>query len=193
MDREKYESLTPMERNCLRLAQHDSKAEQIAHILGIKASTVNTHVFSARRKLDGLPRLTAADQLRRYEAERDVRALEEAAHAPDVIEMDEVSSTAPVDQHSLSRQSMPMVELTHGSAERRHPAEIREARSVFVFDDDTDAVSGGQDDRPDEALRRVALILVIALLACLVLIAAPAIYDSAAQRVANSIERPHTS
>lgn len=68
MNQEQYDSLTPMERNCLRLAHHERKAEQIAHELGITASTVNTHIFSARRKLGGLSRLTAADQLRTYES-----------------------------------------------------------------------------------------------------------------------------
>lgn len=190
MDREKYESLTPMERNCLRLARHDRKAEQIAHDLGIKASTVNTHIFSARRKLDGLPRLTAADQLRRYEAERasagdhDATAEGETARAP--------SGPDEAAPQALSRHPSPIAELPFDGSQRRHPAEVREPRSVFIFDDDLDEVSGGQDARRDEHLRRLALILAIALLACLVLIAAPAIYDSAAQRLANSFEQPHT-
>jgi DNA-binding CsgD family transcriptional regulator len=70
MDQLLYDSLTPMERNCLRLAHHECKAEQIAHQLGIKASTVNSHVFSARKKLGGISRLSAADQLRGFEAVR---------------------------------------------------------------------------------------------------------------------------
>jgi DNA-binding CsgD family transcriptional regulator len=82
-NREEYQSLTPMERNCLRLAQHDRKAEQLAHILGIKASTVNTHVLSARPKLNGLPRLTAADQLRVLEARRKTGAGEVEPHTPE--------------------------------------------------------------------------------------------------------------
>jgi hypothetical protein len=31
MDQMLYNSLTPMERNCLRLAHHECKAEEIAH------------------------------------------------------------------------------------------------------------------------------------------------------------------
>jgi hypothetical protein len=86
-----------------------------------------------------------------------------------------------------------MGDAVYGGSERAHPAEVREARSVFVFDDAADTVSGGQDEISGDPLRRVALIPAIAVLTCLVLIAAPAIYDSAAQRLANSIERPHTS
>lgn len=192
MDREEYESLTPMERNCLRLAQHDRKTEQIAHILGIKASTVNAHVFSARRKLGGLPRLTAADRLRSYEAARDIGTSDDddRREAPLAIEP---ASAPPADRQPISRYALPMVDAAYGGSERAHPAEVREARSVFVFDDAADALSGGQDEIPGDPLRRVALILAIAVLTCLVLIAAPAIYDSAAQRLANSIERPHTS
>jgi len=193
MDRETYESLTPMERNCLRLARHDRKAEQIAHMLGIKASTVNTHVFSARRKLGGLPRLTAADELRRFEADRDNDFGHGAVPASGALVANAPSSAPAPDQHPISRHALPMVDAGPIGPERGHPAEVREARSVFVFDDAEEAVSGGQDGRPDEPLRRVALILAIALLVCLVLIAAPAIYDSAAQRLANSIELPHTS
>lgn len=193
MDREEYESLTPMERNCLRLAQHDRKAEQIAHMLGIKASTVNTHVFSARRKLGGLSRLTAADQLRAYEARQGASTSDDD---PGRLELPLPIDATPLpqtDPQPISRHALPMVDAVYGGSERGHPAEVREARSVFVFDDAPDASSGGQDGNSDDHLRRVALILVIALLACLVLIAAPAIYDSAAQRLANSIELPHTN
>ena len=189
MDQMLYDSLTPMEQNCLRLAHHERKAEEIAHQLGIKPSTVNSHVFSARKKLGGISRLSAADQLRRFEAMHagmcagpvGSNLAEEVWSSPD-------GSASP---HPMSRQSMPMANRAVPTAESPHPAEVREQRSTFVFDDERLSVSGGQDQDPDVALRRLALILAIAALAALVVIAAPAIYDSTAQRIANSLERPH--
>lgn len=70
------------------------------------------------------------------------------------------------------------------------PTDVREERATFVFDQ-VSPTSGGQDQRHDTPYQRAITILAIAVLAALVLIAAPAIYDSAAQRVANSLERPH--
>ncbi len=70
------------------------------------------------------------------------------------------------------------------------PTDVREERATFVFDQ-VAPTSGGQDQRHDTPYQRAITILAIAVLAALVLIAAPAIYDSAAQRVANSLERPH--
>lgn len=191
MDQLLYDSLTPMERNCLRLAHHERKAEQIAHQLGIKASTVNSHVFSARKKLGGISRLSAADQLRRFEAVLgDVCAeraqnhvAEETRHRPDRADLDT--------QHPISRQSLRMAEPGIPTAVSPHPAEVREQRSAFVFDDERLTAPGGQEQDRDVALRRLVLILAIAALVALVLIAAPAIYDSTAQRIANSLERPH--
>ena len=191
MDQMLYDSLTPMERNCLRLAHHERKAEEIAHQLGIKASTVNSHVFSARKKLGGISRLSAADQLRRFEAadaggcDAPV-ARQPAAEAPG---WRNEGQFAP--QYPLSRQSMLMANPANPTAESPYPAEVREQRSTFVFDDERLAAHGGQEQDPDVALRRMVLILAIAALAALVVIAAPAIYDSTAQRIANSLERPH--
>ena len=70
------------------------------------------------------------------------------------------------------------------------PTDVREERATFVFDAVV-PIPGGQDRRPDAPYQRVIMILAMAVLVALVLIAAPAIYDSTAQRVANSLERPH--
>lgn len=185
MDRAEYESLTPMERNCLRLAHHERKTEQIAHELGIAASTVNTHIFAARRKLGGLSRLSAADRLRRFEADAGDCATEE----PD---MRGTPTTSPLGAppQPLSRPPLSMGELPADGADLPPPTEVREERATFVFDAVV-PIPGGQDRRPDAPYQRVIMILAMAVLAALVLIAAPAIYDSAAQRVANSLERPH--
>jgi DNA-binding CsgD family transcriptional regulator len=188
MDRNMYESLTPMERKCLRLAHHERKAEQIAHELGIRPSTVNAHIFSARRKLGGIPRLSAADQLRRYEAE-----LLEPSAAQDALPPEEPPSGPPLSPpQPLSRQELRMGDRAAPDLEIGHPVEVREQRTPFIYDGERPSSSGGSDGRTDDILRRVALILAIALLAALVAIASPAIYDSAAQRIANSLERPHT-
>lgn len=212
MDGKTYESLTPMERNCLRLARHDCKAEQIAHELGISASTVNTHVFNARRKLGGLSRLTAADMLRAYEAQSDACTADvatascrppsegpstaRAVEDPDVIavERDVLSDpqgAAECLRQWMSRQPEWMAPVSSGDAGKPNPADVREVRSTFVFDDGPLAPRGGKDHRGDETLRRIALVLAIAALVAIVAIAAPAIYDSAAMRIANSLERPH--
>lgn len=214
MDGKTYESLTPMERNCLRLARHDCKAEQIAHELGISASTVNTHVFNARRKLGGPSRLTAADMLRAYEARFDARRVElptDAPHKPTVIgpAASADSGTDPTVKEQnmepdpthgmiapppwISRQPQWMAPPTSGSAGDVHPADVREVRTAFAFDDDVLAPHGRKDDRSDETLRRIALVLAIATLVAIVAIAAPAIYDSAAMRIANSLERPQAT
>lgn len=213
MDVKTYESLTPMERNCLRLARHDCKAEQIAHELGISASTVNTHVFNARRKLGGLSRLTAADMLRAYEAQSEACTAEVAnassrlpsegtstARAVEVpSDVIAVERGAPLDtpgvaefpRQRMSRQLEWMAPVSPEDAGKANPADVREMRSTFVFDDGPFAPRGGKDDRSDETLRRIALVLAIAALVAIVVIAAPAIYDSAAMRIANSLERPH--
>lgn len=185
-----YDTLTPMERNCLRLAHHTCKAEQIAHELGIKASTVNSHIYSARKKLGGISRLSAADQLRLFEAGTISSSSGNSSDmiASTVFEGNVASFTAP---HSLSKQALRIVDRTEFAAGEPHPAEVREQRSQFVFDDVELRSSGGQDRDQDVALRRFVMILAMAALAALVLIAAPAIYDSTAQRIANSLERPH--
>lgn len=190
MDRAAYDSLTPMERNCLRLAHHERKTEHIAHELGIAASTVNTHIFSARRKLGGISRLSAADRLRRYEeaivADSTPLPTPSPGFAPALPRIADVFPTPPL---SLSRPSVPMAEMPTAGADPGSPTEVREERAAFVFD--VAAPTPGGQVHDDTPLRRVAMVLAIALLAALVLIAAPAIYDSAAQRVANSLERPH--
>ena len=179
MDPADYDSLTPMERNCLRLAHHDCKSEQIAHRLGIATSTVNTHIFAARRKLGGIPRLVAADGLRAYEAAVPAPRVSDAADTPQAPSPQPMSSPPLTMANGPARPSL-----------MTPPTEVREERTTFVFDD-VASTPGGQDRRSDAPFQRVVMILAIAVLAALVLIAAPAIYDSAAQRVANSLERPH--
>lgn len=224
MDGQTYESLTRMERNCLRLARHDRKTEQIAHELGISASTVNTHIFSARRKLGGISRLAAADRLREFENGRPAAAGVEATdrisssedHAvmpasATATSVAEASSQGGAEQsvgapsgwpsdeaqvlsaahHRLSSQTVWMAPEPDDRSRPPNPTDVREVRAVFDFDDDRLEPRGRQDDRGDEVLRRIALVLAIAVLMALVAIAAPAIYDSAAMRIANSLERPH--
>ncbi len=192
MDRKSYEALTAMERSCLRLAHHERKTEQIAHQLGIRPSTVNAHIFSARRKLGGTTRFSAADALRAFEAKHVVGTPETlVVEATDARVDDRTARFEPT--QSLSRQSMPMVELGGLAPQVRQPSEVREQRATFVFDDRRAAASGGQDRGAEDKLRRVALLLAIAALTVLVVIAAPAVYDSAAQRIANSLERPNAS
>lgn len=190
MDRAAYDSLTPMERNCLRLAHHERKTEHIAHELGIAASTVNTHIFAARRKLGGLSRLTAADQLRTLEAR--------LASLPDPggfgladelgFEGDRMAREEAPPQ-TVSRPPLSIAEIPKPEATLSTPTEVREERATFVFDDI--APRPGGRDHHGTALQRIMMILAMAVLIGLVLVAAPAIYDSTAQRIANSLERPH--
>lgn len=182
MDQATYDSLTPMERNCLRLAQHDRKTEQIAHSLGIAPSTVNTHIFAGRRKMGGLSRLTAADRLREFELSRGAR---------DAVPESPSEAPLPVQPpYGMPRQVLPMAEpVVHEASPTSH-TDVREERAIFVFDD-VAARPGEQEQKRQDPLQRVLLILAIAALAALILIASPAIYDSAAERVANSLERPH--
>lgn len=181
MDQAIYDSLTPMERNCLRLAQHDRKSEQIGHLLGIAASTVNTHIFAARRKLGGVSRLSAADQLRGFETHSaDREGLEQ--NAPD--------SGPAAPPQSMSKQAMSIGGPGADGPSLAPLTDVREERAAFVFDD-ASLQPGQQEQKRDETLSRVVLLLAIAALGALIVIAAPAIYDSAAQRIANSLERPH--
>jgi DNA-binding CsgD family transcriptional regulator len=190
MDRAAYDSLTPMERNCLRLAHHERKTEHIAHELGIAPSTVNTHIFAARRKLGGISRLSAADQLRRYEdAATSGPGLRTVAAKGSITVPPQPFEAPPAAPQPQSRPSMSMAEMPIAAAHPETPTEVREERAAFVFD--VVARPPGGQDHADTPFRRVVMVLAIALLAALVLIAAPAIYDSAAQRVANSLERPH--
>lgn len=220
MDAQSYESLTRMERNCLRLARYDHKTEQIAHELGISASTVNTHIFSARRKLGGVSRLAAADMVRDYELRRTDdgpvppagRGQTAVATLPDAptsfpptdpdgssqhsreqppSQPEDPSARSIATDHRLSRHPMWMAAEAASNPKAPHPTDVREVRTAFVFDDDRPDARGRQVDDGDAPLRRLALILAIAVLMALVAIAAPAIYDSAAMRIANSLERPH--
>ncbi|WP_380782952.1 helix-turn-helix transcriptional regulator [Sphingomonas sp. R86520] len=190
MDRAAYDSLTPMERNCLRLAHHERKTEHIAHELGIAASTVNTHIFAARRKLGGISRLTAADQLRTLEAGLAPLPHSGGTGLTDELEFEsdrlarEEAPPQTVSRPPLSIAEIPTIEATLST-----PTEVREERATFVFDDI--APRPGERDHHGTALQRVLMILAMAVLIGLVLVAAPAIYDSTAQRIANSLERPH--
>lgn len=190
MDHALYAALTPMERKCLRLAHHTRKAEQIGYELGIKASTVNAHIFSARKKLGGIPRLSAADQLRLFEADARPPACEpeNGSAAADDPPSNTTLSAPP---HTLSKHPLQIASFTGSTAGEPYPAEVRERQNHFVFDDMELGSPGGQDRGRDVALRRLVMIFTIAAMMALVLIAAPAIYDSMAQRIANRLERPH--
>ena len=190
MDRAAYDSLTPMERNCLRLAHHERKTEHIAHELGIAASTVNTHIFAARRKLGGLSRLTAADQLRTLEAR--LASLPDAGGVGPTGELELGGGRLTGEEappQTVSRPPLSIAEITTTEATLSTPTEVREERATFVFDDI--APRPGEQDHHGTALQRVLMILAMAVLIGLILVAAPAIYDSTAQRIANSLERPH--
>jgi DNA-binding CsgD family transcriptional regulator len=62
------DSLTPKERDCLRLVAPDRKSAVIAAQLGIAVPTVETHIRSARAKLGGVSRFVAARMLTEHEA-----------------------------------------------------------------------------------------------------------------------------
>ncbi len=62
------DSLTPKERDCLRLVAADRKSAVIAAHLGIAVPTVETHLRSARTKLGGVNRFVAARMLHEHEA-----------------------------------------------------------------------------------------------------------------------------
>lgn len=68
MDANPLDSLTPKERDCLRLVAPDSKSAVIAAQLGIAVPTVETHIRSARAKLGGVSRFVAARMLIEHEA-----------------------------------------------------------------------------------------------------------------------------
>lgn len=68
MDANPLDSLTPKERDCLRLVAPDRKSAVIAAALGIAVPTVETHIRSARAKLGGVSRFVAARMLADYEA-----------------------------------------------------------------------------------------------------------------------------
>ncbi|EZP49957.1 helix-turn-helix domain-containing protein [Sphingomonas sp. RIT328] len=68
MEPNPLDSLTPKERECLRLVAPDRKSAVIAATLGIAVPTVETHLRSARAKLGGVSRFTAARLLKEHEA-----------------------------------------------------------------------------------------------------------------------------
>lgn len=67
MDAHPLDSLTPKERECLRLVAPDRKSAVIADMLGIAVPTVETHLRSARAKLGGVGRFAAARMLIEHE------------------------------------------------------------------------------------------------------------------------------
>lgn len=60
MDDRGLTSLTPRERECLRLVARDQGTGEIAAKLGLAVGTVHNHIKSARAKLGGVDRFTAA-------------------------------------------------------------------------------------------------------------------------------------
>lgn len=70
------DSLTPKERDCLRLVDHDRKSAVIAAELGIAVPTVETHLRSARAKLGGVSRFVAARMLLEHEARQSMTSQE---------------------------------------------------------------------------------------------------------------------
>lgn len=68
MDAARFESLTPTERQVLRLAA-DHQNGEIAAALSISTATVKTHLAAAKGKLGGMPRHQASRMLREIEGQ----------------------------------------------------------------------------------------------------------------------------
>lgn len=68
------ETLTPKERECLRLVAENRGSKDIARLLGISPTSVETHVRRAREKLGTRDRFAAARLLVRAEEHLDARA-----------------------------------------------------------------------------------------------------------------------
>lgn len=171
MDQAAYDSLTKMERACLRLASPGRKTAVIASELKIAPSTVETHIASGRRRLGGISRFEAGEQLRAYEAGPPQSLTSQPLMVP-------------------NEPFPPPIKMPRLSTDSR-TGTVREERTPFVLDGDLNLVPVNKGDRHG-SLQTLRLILVCAALIALVLIAAPAIYDATAQRIANAIEAPHT-
>lgn len=167
MDSDTYESLSNRERECLRLVATGHTSGEIARVLEISNTTVDDYVMKARRKMGNLPRRTAA------------RLLVDHEQPPQSLR-DEPLGVFPCPQvEPVDVTQQPTGMLDH----------VNEQRPTFVFDvtEPLPAADGGSRDH----LETLKIVAVIAALLALVLVAAPAIYDSAAMRIANAIDPPH--
>lgn len=80
------ETLTPKERECLRLVAENRGSKDIARLLGISPTSVETHVRRAREKLGLRDRFAAARLLVHAEDQAEARAVASSGEgAPTVV------------------------------------------------------------------------------------------------------------
>ena len=150
MDQSTYDSLTPRELECLRLAR-DWPTKEIARLTTLAPNTVDTYIRRATEKL-GVNRRQAA----RLVADHESCPPQSISHFP------RLSDDGPVDDQVLAEG--PLSPL-------RPPAFVREDRSPFDFGDTLprrDAV--GFDDPSDERASTIRSIFWIAAIAVLVML-----------------------
>ena len=101
------DSLTPKERDCLRLVAPDRKSAVIAAHLGIAVPTVETHHRSARAKLGGVNRFVAARMLVDHEARQSLtsQGMTIAAAEPSAI------ATTPSQPEMVGSQPLVMTDV----------------------------------------------------------------------------------
>ena len=152
MDQSTYDSLTPRELECLRLAR-DRPTKEIARLTALAPNTVDTYIRRATEKL-GVNRREAA----RLVAEH------ETCPPPSISQFSRLSDRTPADDRILAEG--PLSSL-------RPPAFVREDRSPFDFGDTLSRDDGvGFDESSDlrPVVRSVFWIVAIAVLVMLLVI-----------------------
>lgn len=89
MDQSAYDSLSPRERECLRLVARDRGSSEIAGMLTLSVNTVDNHIKSARNKLGGIDRFRAARELSALEGHDQSQASHGLAIGQDPILSDD--------------------------------------------------------------------------------------------------------
>ena len=88
MDQSAYDSLSPRERECLRLVARDRGSSEIAGILTLSVNTVDNHIKSARNKLGGIDRFRAAREISAFEGHDQSQASHTLAIGQDLVSSD---------------------------------------------------------------------------------------------------------
>ncbi|MBI1406440.1 MAG: helix-turn-helix domain-containing protein [Caulobacter sp.] len=92
--KDSFESLTPRERECLRLVARHHRSKEIARLLNISKSTVDKHIDRARERLGSVDRRAAALALIEWERGMGIE------YPPDPIPVSPAGPTGSSDRHT---------------------------------------------------------------------------------------------